>query len=367
MSESVLQNELKEARRARDLTQGDLARAAGISRQAYGSIERGGAVPSLSVALRLAEALGGSVERLFHLESSAAAPLHVWSPASPTGQRVRVASVGGRRVTVPADGIGGAGPSLASGVLEAGGSGTKTARIRSLPGAEGDPDLVLVGCDPASALIQALLRDRADVDMVWVPSGSRRALEALGEGLAHVAGFHLRDASGVGAATSDVQRRLPFRVTVVGFAVWEVGLMLRPGNPLGVESVSDLARPDLRFLNREMGSGSRALVDRSLAEAGIPGSAIPGYEDSAATGHWAVAQAVASGAVDAGVGIRAAATAFGLTWVPLESERYDLVIPDHLLRAPGVAALMDLLESPGLRAQVEALGGYDVEPMGQPA
>ena len=366
MSEPGLTNELKDARRARGLTQVDLAGAAGISRQAYGSIERGEAVPSLSVALRLAEALGGSVERLFRLEPTTPAPLRLWSPAPPAGQRVRVASVGGRRVAIPAEGIGGTGPSLASGILEVAGAGGRAARIRSLPGGETAPDLVLVGCDPASTLVQALLKERANLDMLWVPAGSRRALDALGEGLAHVAGFHLRDENDEATARAEAGHRLPFRATVVGFAVWETGLMLRPGNPLGVERVEDLAHPDLRFLNREVGSGSRALLDRALERAGVPTSALPGYE-SAAPGHWAVAQAIAAGSADAGVGVRAAARAFGLAWVPLEQERYDLVIPDHLLHAPGVIALLDLLESPGLRAQVEALGGYDVEPMGHPA
>ncbi len=366
MPESGLQNKLRRARRSRGLTQGDLAETAGISRQAYGAIERGHSVPSLAVALRLAEALGGSVERFFRLESSSPAPLSLWSPAPRSGQRVRVASVGGRPVVIPVEGIGGAGPALASGIFEAGGSGAGAARIRSLPGAEAGPQLVLVGCDPASALVQSLLIDRAGVDMLWVPAGSRRALDALGEGLAHVAGFHLRDENGATGARAEASRRLPFRATVVGFVVWEVGLMLRSGNPLGIEGVADLARPDVRLLNREPGSGSRALLDRALAGEGVPTSAITGY-DSAALGHWAVAQGVASGAADAGIGVRAAADAFGLAWVPLEEERYDLVIPDHLLREPGVVALLDLLESPGLRAQVEALGGYDVEPMGLPA
>lgn len=370
MADSGLQNDLKQARRARSLSQEDLADAAGISRQAFGAIERGEAVPSLSVALRLADALGGSVGALFRLESSSPAPLRVWAPAPPEGRRVRVATIGGRKVAVPVEGLGGVGPSLATGVLEQGGRGAQggpAARVRSLPGGEREPDLVLVGCDPASALVQTLLRERGGVEMVWVPAGSRRALEALGEGLAHVAGFHLRGDDQTSPTRAEAERRLPFRATVVGFATWQTGLMTRAGNPLGIEAVADLARPNLRLINREPGSGTRALLDRALGAAELPGSEILGYADTAAPGHWAVAQTVAAGAADVGVGIRAAAKAFGLGWVPLEEERYDLVIPDHLLSAPGVVALLDLLESQGLRAQVEALGGYDVQPMGVPA
>jgi putative molybdopterin biosynthesis protein len=108
------------------------------------------------------------------------------------------------------------------------------------------------------------------------------------------------------------------------------------------------------------------LLDRRLQQAGIPASAVSGYQREV-RGHLAVAEAVASGLVDAGVGVQAVATAMALGFVPLDQERYDLVIPDHFLDELGVQVLLDLLRRPALRRRVETLGGYDVAPMGSPA
>ena len=120
------------------------------------------------------------------------------------------------------------------------------------------------------------------------------------------------------------------------------------------------------MVNRQAGSGSRALLDRSLAAAGIPNDRIDGYGREE-WGHLAVAAAVASGSADVGIGVKAAAVAMGLDFLPLEEERYDLVIPDHFLNDGPVQVLLDLLRRPLLRRRVESLGGYDVTNMGHPA
>ncbi|HIM50062.1 MAG TPA: XRE family transcriptional regulator, partial [Dehalococcoidia bacterium] len=112
-------------------------------------------------------------------------------------------------------------------------------------------------------------------------------------------------------------------------------------------------------------SGSRSLLDRLLLRGGVPSAAVTGYNREAG-GHLSVASTVASGQADAGVGVQAAATALGLGFVPLEEERYDLVIPNHFLNHSGVQVLLDLLRQPGLRRRVETLGGYDVSAMGIP-
>jgi len=370
MSAYPLRIALRVHRHGRGLTQDGLASRVGISRQALGAIERGEAVPSVEVALRLSAVLGVSVEGLFRLAPPTAPdfPPVVGDPPLPPGTRVRESSVAGTAVLVPAGGRNGAGPELASGVVDAGGL-----HLHPLPGppsAHGprsSPQVILAGCDPATTLLQGLLRQKAGIDLLWMPIGSHAALTALGRGRAHLAGFHLHGEGAEEAPSYRILDSLPFPCTMVGFAVWEQGIILGPGNPLGITGVADLARPDLRFLNREVGSGSRAILDRALRQAGVEGADIPGYDRTAAPGHWPVAQGVASGAADAGVGIRAAARSFGLAWAPLEEERYDLVIPNHLLDDSGVAAVLDLLGSSALRAQVESLGGYDVRPMGLPA
>jgi putative molybdopterin biosynthesis protein len=153
---------------------------------------------------------------------------------------------------------------------------------------------------------------------------------------------------------------------LIGFAVWQQGLLVAPGNPLRVRAVDDLARSDVRLVNREIGAGARVLLDGALARAGIPPDAVRGY-DCLASGHLAVAEAVRSGLADVGVGVRAAAVAAGLEFLPLGEERYDLVVPRHFLDLPTVGTLLDTLRRPALRQQIESLGGYDVAPMGLPA
>ena len=142
--------------------------------------------------------------------------------------------------------------------------------------------------------------------------------------------------------------------------------MVATGNPKGIAGIDHLARPDLTFVNREQGSGSRALLDRLISKAGVPTESISGY-DRVALGHLAVADFIASGLADAGIGVKAAAETRSLDFVPLGEERYDLAIPDHFLHLPMVQSFIDLLRLPSARRQIETLGGYDVQPMGLPA
>ena len=150
------------------------------------------------------------------------------------------------------------------------------------------------------------------------------------------------------------------------FASWQQGLIVAYGNPKQIQSVASLANPGVRLVNRQAGSGSRALLDRALAGAGIPVATIAGY-DREEWGHLAVAAAVASGSADVGIGVKAAAVAMGLDFIPLEEERYDLVIPDHFLDEGPIQVLLDLLRRAPLHRRVESLGGYDVSNMGIPA
>lgn len=351
-------NSLREERLERRLSQQALADLTGISRQSYAAIESGASVPSTRVALRLARALGLPVETLFRLP--ARRPRAVLAdPVTPQrGRRpgpVRVVRVGRRLVAVPLGEQLGRFGEPADGMA------------RPLPGGrvhidlfdEAPPEsaLLVLGCDPAFALVSHELRRRTGLEATWLACGARRALEALARGDAHIAGVHGEPA----IATEG----LPFPVTVVRFSVWEQCLIVATGNPLGVGGIGDLARPELRFVNREKGSGSRALVEARLRTEGIAGDRVRGFRERAASGHLAVAEAIAAGLADAGVGIRAAALAWGLDTLPLEEESYDLVIPDHFLGLPAVGALLGLLRSPAVRRQVEALGGYDAEGMGR--
>ena len=360
-----LHSSVRDLRVAAGWSQTRLGELVGLTRQSIAAIENGAAVPSTDVALRLSRALDAPVEALFRLGDERPATETVDSAglgAALPGP-VRIAAVGGRRLAY------GLSPSDPGGAPPADGVGERLAdgRIRVRPMRERPraPDLVVAGCDPAFGLVADRLRREHDVEVLWLRAGSRAALEALGRGAVHVAGVHLRDPeSGVYNAPV-VARTVPFATTRIAFATWQQTLLLARGNPLGVQHLGDLARPDLRFLNREPGSGSRTLLEAQLRERGIEGAAIPGFLDTAADGHETVARAVASGAAHAGVAIRAVGRALDLTMVPLAEEPYELVVPSHFLELPAVAALLRVLRQPGLRDQVEALSGYDAAAMGR--
>ncbi len=224
--------------------------------------------------------------------------------------------------------------------------------------------LVAIGCDPATSLLAEHLRRRhPTVELVWQGGNSLQALESVGRGEAHLAGTHLFDpASGV-YNVPFAQRLLGPDVRLVTFAVWEQGLMLAPGNPRGIDHVGDLTRPETRIANREAGSGARALLDAELARNGLRPDQVDGYS-TVVRSHLAAAEAVAAGLADAAVGVRAAALALGLGFLPLAEERYDLAIPGPFFELASVQALLETLTSPLFRLEVEALGGYDVAPMG---
>ena len=199
---------------------------------------------------------------------------------------------------------------------------------------------------------------RADDPLVTLASsnvGSLGGLVALRDGLCHIAGSHLLDpATGeytlpyvdrvFGAGAADV--------AVVRLVHREQGLMVAPGNPLRLGGIDDLARPGVRYVNRQRGAGTRVLLDHELGQLGIAPDAIDGYAREEPT-HLAVAAAVAAGRGDAGLGIMAAARAFGLDFVPVTREPYDLVVAPGAMDAPLLAPLWALLRSDRFQAAVD--------------
>ncbi len=194
--------------------------------------------------------------------------------------------------------------------------------------------------------------------------GSLGGLTALARGRAHLAGSHLLGPDGVynRAAVAETLAGTPARL--VRLADREQGLILPPGNPRGVLGLADLARPDVTFINRQRGSGTRVLFDRRLRQIGLEPAAVNGYEDEEYT-HLAVAAAVLSGRASAGLGARAAAAALGLDFLPLDREEYDLVIPERHWDDPRMQSLLETVRSPEFHAAAAALGGYGLTRTGQ--
>ncbi|WP_305041733.1 molybdopterin biosynthesis protein [Geoalkalibacter sp.] len=195
--------------------------------------------------------------------------------------------------------------------------------------------------------------------------GSLGGLIALKNGAAMLSGCHLFDPPTGDFNFPFLRRYLPdLPVTVVNLAIRSQGFILAPGNPKQIRVLADLIRPEVRFVNRQRGAGTRILLDHQLREAGLDPRQIRGYEREEHT-HMAVAINVRSGAADCGLGIFSAARALDLDFVPLAAERYDLVIPDRLLADPRPRMLLDLLRDPAIHRKIQDLGGYDTRLCGR--
>lgn len=367
MAAGNVHNRLKELRTQQGLSQQELARLARVTRQTIGGIEAGQYAASAHVALRLSRALGCRVEDLFWLpEEPEEIEVHVTGPAPGPREplRVRVARVGEQYVAHSLAGDTGLRVALwsADGLVSPGDAAARSgAKVRLMTNrATVHNTFVLAGCDPALSLWAEMAEQhRPGLRMTWLPAGSQAALEALARGQVHAAGMHLYDPDSGEFNLPFVRARLHGRGAVlVNVGFWQQGLLVRPGNPLAIRAAADLARPDVRIVNRPAGTGARQLLDRELARAGIRPDQVAGYSQLVA-GHLDLARAVAAGAADAGVGVPAAAGAFGLTFVPWVVERYDLVLLRSYLEDPPVAAALEELRRRPVRAQLEAVGGYD--------
>ena len=219
--------------------------------------------------------------------------------------------------------------------------------------------------DPAAATLAARLPAVAPGwSMQMTFSGSLGGLIALARGEADLAGSHLLDVETGSYNEAYVRRLLPGqRVALLTVAHRRLGLMVRPDRAARVDGLHSLAAGGLRVANRQPGSGTRVWLDAKLAELAIDPARIAGYDYTFAT-HTAVAQAVAAGQADAGLGVETAALAFGLHFQHLARERYDLVIPEPCWESGGVQAMAQWLASDSGQRTVSALGGYDTAETG---
>jgi putative molybdopterin biosynthesis protein len=194
--------------------------------------------------------------------------------------------------------------------------------------------------------------------------GSQGGLMALRRGEAHLAGSHLLNPETGEYNISYIRQYMPnIPVKVVALVGRDQGLMVKGGNPKGIKSLEDLTKPQIQFVNRQRGAGTRVLLDYHLNLMSIPPEHIVGYSQEEYT-HLGVAAAIASGRADCGLGIAAAAQALDLEFIPLFQERYDLVIPKQFAQDDLLTPLFALLTKPRFRDTVAQLPGYDVSVMG---
>ena len=366
---------LRLARQARGFSQQQLASMAGVSRQAVSAVESGHSDPSLRVALALAQALGLSVEELFG-PGEPATPVTAISVAPLRGRtdRVALAPVGDRFVALPLRGDAGSGlgflpagglanpANLAGTAAVTGGrNGAGFELIPVRPVGPPRPTLVVAGCDPALPLLAtplALLDP--PVAFAWWPCGSAAALRLASQGLVHAAGVHTQGDS------AETGQPLPDGADVVGFTAWREGFAVRPDLKPVVTGLDAIAKLGLRIVNREPGAEARRLLDAERKRLGLDGADLLGY-DTQAAGHLQIASAVAAGLAEVGVASEPAARAYGLAFVPLAEERFSLVIPGEHAASREVQALLKVLTSPWLLAQLASLPGYDATTCGERA
>jgi putative molybdopterin biosynthesis protein len=299
--------------------------------------------------------------------------------ASPLGMddwvRVRLGVVGGTTVATPLP----RGAGVLTSLVRADGLLVVPAGLEGHhPGDEVDVEL-LRGLDEISGTIvaigshdlvldlaaSALHADDPRITLASSNVGSLGGLVALRDGLCHIAGSHLLDPATGEYTLPYLDRILPGReVSVIRLVHRDQGLIVAPGNPLELKGIDDLTRPGLRYVNRQRGAGTRVLLDHELRRRGIGPEAVEGYAREEPT-HLAVAAAVAAGRGDAGMGILAAARAFGLDFLPVTREPYDLVVGAPDAQSPRLAPLWALLASERFRAAVRELGGYGTEEMGR--
>jgi len=196
--------------------------------------------------------------------------------------------------------------------------------------------------------------------------GSIDGLMALYHGLANVVTSHLWDSDTDQYNLPYVRRMLPGHPTYIINLVFRIeGFYVAKGNPKNIVTWSDLAKPNVRFVNRERGSGARVLLDEKLSLLKIRHSDILGYNDEEMT-HLAIASKIARAEADVGLGIEKVAMQVNdLDFIPLQKERYDLVIRKEDLERPHFQALMSILKSPSFQNEVLGIGGYDISRMGQ--
>lgn len=227
--------------------------------------------------------------------------------------------------------------------------------------------LVMIGShDP-------LLDEAADILHSMSPSsymssahvGSMGGLMAIRRGEAHAAGTHLLDDETGEYNVSYIKKHFPNGgVRLVECVGRTQGIMIAAGDPLGIKGIEDIAREDVRYVNRQKGSGTRLLLDWLLKRAGISGGDVFGYDREELT-HTSVAAQIASGTADAGMGIWSAAKMYGLGFVPICTEQYDLLIPNSAWDDPRLQALLEVLASAEMRRRLDCLGGYTVDAPGR--
>jgi molybdate-binding protein/DNA-binding XRE family transcriptional regulator len=352
------------------MSQQELADAAGVARQTIGGMEAELYAPSAAVALKLARALGCTVEELFWLESERDTLTAVAAASVPVDTEVRVAlaRVGDRWVAHSLEGENAfrmeMAPADAIGTRR---SGSDTITVGLVDDAkELARTVVIAGCSPViSVWARSAERWFPGLRVQWISANSTKSIHMLAAGEVHAAGVHLFN-PGTGECNLPFVRHIlgEKSAVLISLGVWEEGLLVQRGNPRAINHIEDISQRGFRIVNREKGSGSRTLLDSLLLAENVAVESICGYDDVVTT-HQEAARQVSSGAADAAMSTASIASAYQLDFVPFARVRYDLALLEVYLEQDPVKQLLSTLQHRWVRQQLALLGGYDVSLAGE--
>ena len=355
--EGTLSSRLTQVRRARGLSQGELARAAGVSRQAIGAIETGRVQPSVVLALSLARALSSSVEELFGAGDGPQLEAELSGRGVSGHARAAVAVIDGRIVARRLDAREASMPEPAGALIASASNGVAQlepiARRTHL-----ESTIFLAGCEPGLGLLGAHVNANAG-RAAWFGASNRDALADLCARRVHVAALH-----GSAQELERMLQRVDAPLDLYELGSTEEGWIIAHGNPKKLRGARDLGRAGLRIANRITGSAARALLDAELRRAGVQSATLAGYRQ-ALDGHADVARAIAFGYADIGIGVAGVADAFKLSFIPLRKERCVLAMRRSDRAHAGIGTLIATLRSSAFRRDLAAFGPYDVTRLGE--
>ncbi|MFB5192423.1 substrate-binding domain-containing protein [Alicyclobacillus fastidiosus] len=359
----MFENHVRELRRRSHMSQAQLASAVHVSRQTIQSIESGSVIPSTLISLRLARVLGVRVEDIFREQSEVPAKVACLGDEElQAGDRVIVAQIDGKHVAHRA--------------AFALGQHIPTAPLANIVSRRLDEEQVelthfgrdemmawtiVCGCDPSLGLL-ATHASNAHVSspVYWMNADNGKAARLLNRGAIQVAAIHRPSSSQNATQTYESISDACYRIHV---ASWELGWVVKRGNPCGFSDAFDLADGKIRIVNRPVGAGARTLLDERLSACGVMPDAVSQYSWTVA-GHTQVAMAVDAGVADVGIAIAGVASAMHLDFIPIQQEQCELWIPKRHFPQSGVQRLLDSLSSDVFRWDLARFGPYDTERTG---
>lgn len=328
---------VRTAREARGWSQADLARTSGVRRATISGIETERVVPSVQIALQLAEALEQTVESLFVKDTRQL----TWARLPPEGPtRYWAAEVSGVALAYPVE------PTAVAQPHD--GVGQPWADLVVPPSQNLHATLVLASCDPSASLLAVALAERG-IRLICLNRPSGAALELLRQGLVHAAGVHLATPK-----APDRNRDEGPGLRWLPGAEWEVGVVV--SQDLRRRALIDLVRQDLRWVNRAEGSGARASLDRLLSAHRGDRAHPTGY-DHVARDHVAVAEVVSAGFAQAGVAVRMVAQERGLGFRSIETAIYEIAVASDMSHDPRILALSEVLTSKAYQRTLSEVPG----------